>query len=152
MSVNSTVLTACGLYCGACYHYRASFPDGAHLLAADARDGRPLEGFTCLGCRSDRLYIHPHCIDCDLRECANARGLLHCGVCDDFPCESLLAFQRDGRQHHRDIEANLHRLREVGRERWLDEQAARWRCACGQPFSWYEAVCHGCGTNLQPAT
>lgn len=144
----SAMQAVCGLYCGACYHYRASFPDGAHLLTDEARGGRPLEGFTCLGCRSDRHYIHPHCVDCDLRDCADARGLLHCGLCDDFSCEKLQAFQFDGRKHHRDIVANLTRLRDVGLERWLDEQAERWRCTCGQPFSWYEQVCAKCGAAL----
>ena len=46
----------CGLYCGACYHYRASFSDGRHLLKTAACQGRKIEGFTCNGCRSDKLY------------------------------------------------------------------------------------------------
>jgi len=55
------LLAACGLYCGACYHYRASFYD------------------------------------------------------DD-------------------------RLREKGTGAWLATQAERWRCACGESFSWYEEI------------
>jgi hypothetical protein len=33
------LLTACGLYCGACYHYRASQPDDKHLMSEAARRG-----------------------------------------------------------------------------------------------------------------
>lgn len=72
------LLAACGLYCGACYHYRASFPEGRHLLAEAARRGHPLEGYACRGCRSDVLYVHPGCARCPIRACAEEKGLLHC--------------------------------------------------------------------------
>ncbi|RPI31229.1 MAG: DUF3795 domain-containing protein, partial [Chloroflexota bacterium] len=60
------LLAVCGLYCGACYHYRASFPEGSHLLAQALRQGRGLEGYTCQGCRSDRRYIHQGCDQCQI--------------------------------------------------------------------------------------
>jgi len=52
MTCSKVLLGVCGLYCGACYHYRASFTEGRYLLEEAARQGRSLEGFACKGCRS----------------------------------------------------------------------------------------------------
>jgi hypothetical protein len=143
-----TLLGVCGLYCGACYHYRASLPEGKHLLEEAARQGRELEGYTCRGCRSDTLYIHAGCSTCEIRACADGRGLVHCGPCTDFPCDRIEAFQADGRVHHRDVISNLEELKAKQPEQWLAEQAQRWRCQCGAGFSWYEESCHACGAPL----
>lgn len=142
------LLGACGLYCGACYHHRASFPAGRHLLEEAARQGRELEGFTCGGCRSDLLYIHRGCARCDIRACADDKGIPHCGLCPEFPCSRIRAFQSDGWIHHRDVLIQLEDLKVKGADEWLAEQAERWTCGCGAGFSWYEESCHRCGAPL----
>jgi hypothetical protein len=142
------LLGACGLYCGACYHYRASFPDGEHLLEAAARQGRDLRGFTCKGCRSSLLYVHPGCARCDIRACADSRGIAHCGLCTEFPCDRIRAFRNDGRVHHLDSIAQLEELVVMGPGLWLAAQASRWRCSCGRAYSWYETDCSSCGAPL----
>jgi predicted amidophosphoribosyltransferase len=143
-----TVLAACGLYCGACYHYRASFYEAERLQEEAAHRGQKPEGFTCQGCRSDVLYIHPFCARCDIRACADNKGIQHCGLCDEFPCERLWAFQGDGRLHHEDILIELVNLRHKIPEAWLAEQEQIWKCACGESFSWYQETCHKCGAPL----
>ncbi len=148
MKPKSPLLATCGLYCGACYHYRAFLSEGKHLLSEAARGGRPLVGFTCQGCHSDRLYIHPGCADCAIRACAHARDVLHCGMCPDFPCKRLKAFQNDGRAHHLDIINNLHDRVKMGDRAWLAAQVQQWQCPCGSGFSWYEDTCPNCGRPL----
>ena len=147
-TANLKLLAACGLYCGACYHYRASFPEGRHLLTQAARQGRPVEGYTCRGCRSDKLYVHPGCAQCAIRACAEEKDVPHCGACEQFPCAQLLAFRNDGRPHHLPILEQLEELARKDPEQWLGEQAARWTCGCSLPFSWYETVCAGCGAKV----
>jgi hypothetical protein len=142
------LLGVCGLYCGACYHCCASLLDGRHLLEEAARQGKSPEQFTCRGCRSDALYIHPGCAQCEIRACAEEKGVLHCGLCDAFPCERLEAFRDDGRVHHLDVVVNLEDLRAKRPDRWLAEQEQRWTCGCGARFSWYESTCHNCGEPL----
>jgi hypothetical protein len=148
MSDPRLLLGVCGLYCGACNHYRASFPEGVHLLEEAARQGKELQGFTCAGCWSNVLYIHPGCAECKLRACAESRNILHCGFCFEFPCEQIKAFRNDGRKHHVDVFSNLEELRSKGPDHWLAEQEGRWRCECGVSYSWYETVCHQCGASL----
>ena len=53
ITADSSLVAYCGLYCGACYHYRASFYDDERLRAEAARRGRDPAGFTCQGCRSE---------------------------------------------------------------------------------------------------
>jgi hypothetical protein len=138
----------CGLYCGACYHYRASFPEGRHLLDEALQQGRAVEGYACRGCRSDELYVHPGCSRCDIRACAEGKRISHCGTCREFPCDRLVAFQSDGRIHHRDALSNLENLKGRGSEEWLADQHRRWQCDCGAQFSWYEDRCRQCGASL----
>jgi hypothetical protein len=147
------LLAVCGLYCGACYHYRASFANGKHLLEPEFRGDRPLDGYTCRGCRSDRLYIHPGCAECPIRACAEDKGIVHCGECELFDrhrlaCDRLKVFQNDGRVHHMPIVQQLDDVDRKGIGPWLAEQKARWTCACGWPFSWYERTCQRCGKAL----
>jgi len=142
------LLAACGLYCGACYHYRAAFPQSRHLLEQAVRQGRQVEGYTCRGCRSDALYIHLGCAQCEIRDCVDAKGLLHCGQCPERPCVRLQAFHQDGHVHHLSIFQQLDDLAQKGPAQWLAEQKQKWTCTCGSPYSWYEKTCRQCGRTL----
>lgn len=144
----NVLLAACGLYCGACYHYRASFYEEERLQREVARRGRGIEGFTCRGCRSDKLYVHPGCAQCEIRACTDKRGIIHCGLCSEFPCERIRAFQSDGRLHHQGILIELEKLSEIDSGQWLAEQAQKWQCECGEAYSWYEETCGKCGKPL----
>jgi hypothetical protein len=147
-----SLIGVCGLYCGACYHYRASFSEGKHLLEEAARQGKNVDGYTCDGCRSDKLYMQPGCAQCQIRACARAKGIDHCGLCAEFPCQRLEDFQHDGRAHHIDVLEQLIELTEFGKDEWLLQQEARWICVCGYRFSWYEQTCSQCGATLHAYT
>ena len=138
------LLGVCGLYCGACDHYRAFLPDGRHLLEEAHRQGRELE--MCQGCRS--TILTKSCAQCTLKSCAEEKGVLHCGLCADYPCNQLKAFQHDGRLHHLVVLDNLEHLKLMEPDQWLAEQSRRWECRCGSHFSWYEEHCHNCGSSL----
>ena len=146
---DSDMVGVCGLYCGACPHYRASLTNGVHLIPDGIRNRGNDRGFTCRGCRSGTLYLHPGCTDCTIRSCAEETEIDHCGRCPVSPCTVLTDFQHDGRPHHLDIIANLKDLNDKGEERWLETQRERWTCRCGTQFSWYEVSCHTCGSSLE---
>lgn len=149
MNQNFELLGYCCLFCGSCNHYRSSFQDGKHLLEEAISKGIDPNNFTCKGCRGDIEFIHPGCDICDIKQCAENKGLIHCGLCKMFPCEMLLEFQNDERYiHHLDIIANLKELKEKGPIHWLKEQEQKWKCECGKPFSWYEVKCTKCGSKL----
>lgn len=149
MDQDIKLLGYCGLYCGACYHFRSNFPEGRHLLAEWIEQGRAPDTFTCRGCRGEIEYIYPGCDVCNIKLCAEKKGLMHCGLCSLFPCKMIIEFQYDKRYiHHLDVVDNLRELKEKGPEQWLKEQRSKWKCNCGIPFSWYEKNCKSCGSNL----
>lgn len=143
------LLGYCGLYCGACPHYRGSLSDGAHLLAEAERQGKDPGAFSCHGCRSGKLYTHAGCRECKIRACAAESGLPHCGTCPELPCQIMRDFIADGHAHHLDVLFRLAELRQDGPERWLSAQQKRWSCECGREYSWYEKTCRNCGAVLQ---
>jgi hypothetical protein len=144
MDEQRLLVGACGLYCGACPAYLASLPDGKHLLEkANLKKGDE-ESYICKGCHSNHLG----CSKCKIRVCVEEKEIAHCGLCLEFPCNRMSAFQSDGVAHHRDVFDNLEDLKTKGSDKWLEEQKQRWRCKCGNVFSWYEKVCSKCNASL----
>lgn len=57
--------------------------------------------------------------DCQLRLCAQERGLKLCAECPDYPCQPLQDFYAG---HYEKLAVNNERIREIGVEAWLAEQ------------------------------
>jgi hypothetical protein len=149
MDYKLRLLGYCGLYCGACNHYRSSFPESKHLLEEKIKQGEDPHSYSCRGCRGELEYMHAGCDVCDIKSCSVEKGLEHCGLCSSFPCEKIIEFQHDDRYiHHLDVIDNLNELNEKGSEQWLKEQQKKWTCDCGMHFSWYETNCSSCGADL----
>lgn len=142
------ILGACGLYCGACNHYRYSCPDGEYLLINSNPRNLSSKDFQCKGCHSDLIEILPGCARCKIRRCAELKWDIHCGQCDKYPCGLLIEFQYDGRPHHEDVKRNLRDIKMQGIIQWLIEQERKWKCTCGFSYSWYEKICYKCGKSL----
>lgn len=149
MNSKLRLLGYCGLYCGACNHYRSSYPESNYLLEEGIKRGEDPNNFTCRGCRGEIEYLHPGCDVCSIKLCAEDEGLVHCGLCSAFPCKKIIGFQYDNRyMHHRAVVDNLKELKEKGPDLWLEEQGKKWTCTCGMPFSWYEKNCSKCDSSL----
>jgi hypothetical protein len=135
----------CGLYCGACGTILADMRGTREELA---REWEMEPGqLVCHGCRTGTVAVF--CATCGFRACAAEKGIDNCSRCDDFPCDELVRFRNDKAPHHSVVLTNLRRIREVGVDRWLEEQRVRWSCpGCGEPFSWYDTKCGSCGSEL----
>jgi hypothetical protein len=158
----------CGIYCGAC-DIRLAGETGRKSRFADFWSEKRLRRFReaqgspvtnpeqlrlrCSGCKSDDVFVN--CGACKLRACARGRRLDHCSDCAEYPCALYRGFLRAGSMlpHVRLCPGNLESVRTRGVERWLAEQAERWRCPdCGALFSWYAETCGGCGRRLRERT
>lgn len=91
-------LSLCGIYCGGCKNYKVNA--------------------NCMGCRNEKELLD----DCPTRTCCIAKGHLHCGQCEDFPCSVLNAFYTDGIALHELAYKNMLKIKEMGEDKWLEMQ------------------------------
>jgi hypothetical protein len=119
-------LSVCGLNCAVCDIMLAGKGDEEKLKEIidwfkeeRGEDVKP-EAIVCTGCRGS-LDTH-WSPDCGMMLCARSKGHDHCFQCRDFVCEKLEAFASDGMDHHRRAVENMKRIKEMGREAWVEEQ------------------------------
>lgn len=125
-------ISVCGLNCATCDIFLAGHGDEKRrkeiidwLREKRNKIVKP-EQITCEGCRGS-LEVHWGA-DCKMMCCAKRRGVTYCFQCADFPCSMLEAFASDGVDHHKRTVENLKKMKEIGMERWLQEQEKKGQC------------------------
>ena len=71
---------------------------------------------------------------CGIRKCARAKGLDACPFCDEYPCHRIHGLAKG----YVNLIADGKRMREIGLDRWIEEQEARK--ATG--FAYVDIRCH----------
>lgn len=143
------LVTYCGLYCGLCTE-RGRIPRQAaalrELMSKEGYEtwGSDMPGFkefwsfleglsdpdrTCLGCRQGGGPPF-----CGIRKCAQRRGVEVCGFCAEYPCERILTLGKG----YPTLVADGQRMREIGLERWIEEQEERAKTG----FAYVDIRCH----------
>ena len=160
MKKNPDLVAPCGLYCGVCAIYLAH-RDNNHKfkerLANLYRGGVPGKGclpnsenlaaedIRCRGCLSDDRFLH--CRQCEIRECTQKNGYAGCHQCDAFPCEHIDQFPMAvGKKV---ILRTIPYWREVGTDKWIEDEAARYFCPeCGNKVFRGVVKCNRCRAAL----
>ena len=149
---NRALLSRCGIYCGACYIYRAE-RDGGDYLARTAEQQKVEPGKVhCMGCSgpSDEMWVN--CRLCPVRGCQDEKGYDNCAECPKFSdrnCENYERLADFCLRRGEDVRASLVKL-SVEPEEWLRQQSEKWRChSCGRLISWYDETCRSCGGLLE---
>ncbi|MBN1412158.1 MAG: DUF3795 domain-containing protein [Spirochaetales bacterium] len=134
---NDMILGYCGLYCGGCGIYQA------------ARVGNPVKAedgslMLCEGCNGSK--ITEWCTNCAIKSCNRTKGIRYCLECDENPCDILKNFMDDEQYpYHKEVQDNMKRLREIGLEKWINEQQEKYTCPeCGHTFNWFDKKCPAC--------
>ena len=160
MPANPEFASFCGLYCGVCAIHIAGRDNNAKLKARLVnlyKGGVPGKGtlpnsetlttadIHCGGCRSDDLFMH--CRQCEIRDCAQARGISGCHACGEFPCAHIENFSMNvGRQV---ILRCVPYRRKVGTEKWIRDEEARYHCPdCGNRVFRGAMKCNRCKSKL----
>jgi hypothetical protein len=148
---DGALLSRCGIYCGACYIYRAQ-RDGVEYLRKIAKQQNvEPEEVHCMGCCGPIEELWVNCRLCPVLNCQAEKGYKNCAQCQEFwnhTCESYERLAAFCNKRGEDVRSSLIRL-DVDPMRWLCQQGEKWRCpSCGHLFSWYDKVCHSCGTDL----
>ena len=128
-------LTApCGVDCFNCELYVDNLTDEIRELFV--KRGVPAEGVACRGCRvQNGCHLFGEA-GCATLVCAKEKGVAFCSDCEEFPC-ALLAPLADGaaRYPHNMKLYNLCRIKLIGIDRWIDEEAGQIRRDYfGKPF------------------
>ncbi len=102
------MISYCGLPCHTCPIHTATLEQDAEKQAVMrseiARLCREQYGLNyelkditdCDGCRTIGGRLFSGCKDCRVRDCAQQRGVEHCGTCPNYPCSQLeLFFSKD---------------------------------------------------------
>jgi len=121
-------LTApCGLDCFNCAVHESNLTDELAELIHVQR-GVPKEEVACKGCRQEdgKHYHLPN--GCATLDCVKTKGVQLCCDCNDFPC-ALLAPTADmaGRYPHNIKLYNLCRIKKVGLDSWIENEAGQIR-------------------------
>ncbi len=144
-------VSRCGIYCGACYIYRAERDCGDFIREVAEWQKVELDQVKCNGCLAPEEEKWGNCRKCYPQSCLKEKGIEFCHQCDEFwnyNCEEYNKLEAFCAKREENIRQNLIKIM-ADTPRWKEEQEKRWRCSsCGEPYSWYEETCHHCGRNL----
>ncbi|MDD2620220.1 MAG: DUF3795 domain-containing protein [Syntrophomonadaceae bacterium] len=140
--------TYCGLYCGACSIIKAYQTGIKDPLACCLGDELGME-LKCHGCKTDTVF--GNCAVCMIRNCVREKGMERCLDCPDYPCPNFdsMQFLLEKVPHWNTAAVNQEYIQNYGADRWLQQQAAQWKCPdCQTDYTWYATHCSGCGKEL----
>ena len=160
MTINKDFLAPCGLYCGVCAIYIADRDDNVKFKERLVNlyqggvpgkgvlpDGNSLtvEKIKCGGCLSDNLFMF--CEKCGIRDCTQEKGIAGCHECDEFPCQYIDDFPMAiGKKV---ILRAIPYWREVGTEKWVQDEEDRYVCPeCGNKVFRGAVRCNKCKVDL----
>ncbi len=127
--VDKKSLTAyCGLDCFNCELYKDNLTDRLARVIAE-KMGVKVQDVPCPGCRRmEGVHFHLTGKGCDNFNCARKKGVELCSDCDEFPCALLapLADQASRYPHNMKL-YNLCRIKLIGLDRWIEEEAGEIR-------------------------
>jgi hypothetical protein len=125
MAINPDLLAPCGLYCGVC---------GVYMAHRDGNDkfkerlatvyGVTPEEVHCRGCLSNDPF--GYCRTCPIKSCARGKDYDGCRQCSEFPCELIENFPLPVGK--RVIMRAIPQWREMGTEKWVAAEEARYHC------------------------
>lgn len=143
----------CGLFCPACSVYIASTDDPARQEAFMKMMGLTREEATCHGCRSDVVF--GHCKTCNLKACAQAKGIAFCAGCSEFCCNAFRDFAAgrladpmlaEEKPHRCELMDDCEAIQQDGWQGWASNKLVDYGCpSCGTLNSAYDLTCRRCG-------
>ncbi len=127
MTDKKALTAPCGLDCFNCELYEENLTSELADLI-HSKMGIPKEKIPCRGCRQeDGKHFHIP-TGCATLDCVKTKGVDFCCNCADFPCAFLApTADQAGKYPHNFKVFNLCRIKNVGLERWIEEEAGQIR-------------------------
>jgi hypothetical protein len=152
MDIITDYIAPCGLYCGVCGILYATLENnqklkerlvGVYKGKLSDSENLSAEDIHCKGCLSDDPFYF--CRECDIKDCAIKKGYTGCHECTDFPCKLIEEFPIP--LATKVILRAIPYWREVGTEKWIKDEEARYICPeCGHKLFRGAKSCNRCKT------
>jgi len=150
MKINPDYIAPCGLYCGVCGILYATHENnwkfkeilaGFYIDKLSEGENLSVEDIHCKGCLSDEPFYF--CKECAIKDCTTKKGYTGCHECNDFPCTLIKEFPIPiGKKV---ILRAIPYWREVGTEKWVIDEEARYICPeCGHKLFRGAQRCNKC--------
>lgn len=128
MEKKKAFTSPCGLDCFNCEIHEANLtPNFAEFI--HEKLGVPLDKIPCKGCRvQDGKHYHLPEGGCATLDCVKSKRVEFCFDCTEFPCAFLAPTADQANRYPHNMKLyNLCRIKKVGLERWIDEEAGEIR-------------------------
>ena len=146
------LISKCGIYCGACYVYRAFKDQGKMLDETAQRLKVPKEEIKCNGCLGPAEDLWRNCRRCQITACLREKNLGFCHECPSFEnhsCPKYEGLSEFCLRRGENAREALMRIKAGDADGWLEEQDRKWRCTmCGSPIWWEQKICYQCGQSI----
>ena len=125
-TIDSLLFAPCGMNCMVCYvHLKAKKP--------------------CQGCLGDDADKPERCKNCEIKDCAIAKGLVYCNECVDFPCKNIKKLDKSYTTRYKtSLVKNSEFVRGKGLLPFMKNEREKWRCACAGVISLHDRCCTEC--------
>lgn len=160
MEANPALVAPCGLYCGVCAIYMADRDNNLKFKErlVDVYKGNvpgkgklneienlSVDDIKCRGCLSEDVFVY--CKQCEIKNCTKEKGYSGCHQCDEFPCRHIENFPMTvGKKV---ILRAIPYWREVGTEKFVEDEEARYVCSeCGNKVFRGAVKCNQCKAEL----
>jgi len=127
--MDKKALTApCGLDCFNCELFQDNLTPEL-VQAIHVKMGVPKEEIACHGCRQqDGKHFHLPQAGCATLDCVKEKGVDYCFTCHEFPCLFLAPTADQAARYPHNMKVyNLCRMKKVGLDRWIEEEAGSIR-------------------------
>lgn len=109
-------ISYCGLLCNECPVFIATAENDEQAKEKIAREfsGEAMqfskEDMNCYGCFHEDAKNSKMCGECEIRICAEVKGVKNCAYCSDYPCRHIDAHVPEGSQNRKRLDG-ISRLR-----------------------------------------
>jgi len=103
-------ISYCGLLCNECPIYIATAQNDNLTKAKLAKEYSSessqfsIQDINCYGCFSETNKLSKICGNCEIRNCAEVKGVKNCGYCKEYPCSNIEAHVHSGSENRKRLD------------------------------------------------